>query len=366
MRNTRDGSSSNTNDEENYALAIKAKKGKQKVSHSKSDSFHGGKKKYMMKVKCFHCHELGHFATNFPLKNSKKKSLGGVAGEALASKFKLDFSLNACMVTSMMGHVFYLDSGASFHMTGDKELFNDLEEKYIQMHIDMGDEEGYSATRLGTVTFIREHETPFTLKNVMYVHGLKKNLVSAAMLEDRGYDVIFSKGKAFLLHIAIGQKNNQTFIKFCEFKALVEKESGKKVKSLQGDNGGEYVSNEFKNFYVVEQIKRELTTPHNPQQNGVDERKNISILGEARAMLHDQGLPLHLWAEACNTIVYVQNRSPHQILGMKTLEEAYSEPSSFKEVVLQTIWIDAMVEEYDSIVHNSVWMSSRDRRISPW
>ncbi len=44
------------------------------------------------------------------------------------------------------------------------------------------------------------------------------------------------------------QKNDQTFTKFCEFKELVEKYSGKKVKALRSDNGGEYVSNEFKNF----------------------------------------------------------------------------------------------------------------------
>ena len=47
------------------------------------------------------------------------------------------------------------------------------------------------------------------------------------------------------------------------------------------------------------------------------------IVGVARAMLHDQGLPIHLWAEACNTAVYVQNRCPHSILGMRTLEEAF-------------------------------------------
>jgi len=41
-------------------------------------------------------------------------------------------------------------------------------------------------------------------------------------------------------------------------------------------------------------------------------------------MLHDQGLPIHLWAEACNTAVYLQNRIPHRILGMKTPEEAFS------------------------------------------
>jgi len=64
--------------------------------------------------------------------------------------------------------------------------------------------------------------------------------------------------------------------------------------------------------------------PHNPQQNGVTERKNRTIVGEAQVMLHDQVLPLHLWAEACNTTVYFHNRRPHCILGMKTLEEAFS------------------------------------------
>ena len=48
------------------------------------------------------------------------------------------------------------------------------------------------------------------------------------------------------------------------------------------------------------------------------------IVSAARAMLHDQGLPLHLWAEACNTTVYVQNHCPHRILGMSTPEETYS------------------------------------------
>ena len=114
-------------------------------------------------------------------------------------------------------------------------------------------------------------------------------------------------------------------MRFCEFKALAEKESGKKIKALRSDNGGEYVSQQFKDFCSVEGIKRVLTTPHNPQQNGVAERKNRSIMGATQAMLHDQSLPLHLWAEACNTTVYLQNISLHCILEMKTPMEAYSE-----------------------------------------
>ena len=94
------------------------------------------------------------------------------------------------------------------------------------------------------------------------------------------------------------QKKDQTFSKFCEFKSLVEKESGKKVKALRSDNGGEYISNEFKDFYIREGIRRELIAPHNPQQNGVVERNNRMIVGATRVMLHDQGLPMHLWEEA--------------------------------------------------------------------
>ena len=61
------------------------------------------------------------------------------------------------------------------------------------------------------------------------------------------------------------QKKDQTFSTFFEFKALVEKEYGKKIRPLQSDNGGEYVSQEVKDFCATEGIKRELAAPHNPQ-----------------------------------------------------------------------------------------------------
>ena len=79
------------------------------------------------------------------------------------------------------------------------------------------------------------------------------------------YYVIFvdeCSRKCWILFI---QKKDQTFSKFLEFKALVEKDSRKKLKALRSDNGGEYISNEFKNFYSKERIQRELIAPHNPQ-----------------------------------------------------------------------------------------------------
>eukprot|EP00253_Pinus_taeda_P023681 PITA_23681 len=202
-RSTRDGPSSKQDDEENLALASRAKKGKGKVSQSKSS--HGGKKVDKSKVRCFHCHEVGHYAMHCPQNKSKKGSSKRSDGDAIASQFELDFSLIACMVSSMVGCVWYLDSGASFHMSGDKNLFSTLEEKDLQMQIEMGDDGKYGVSGEGTVVFQKEHGAPLTLSAVNYVPSLKKNLVFVSMLEDKGYDVVFSKGKAFLRHIDTGQ-----------------------------------------------------------------------------------------------------------------------------------------------------------------
>jgi transposase InsO family protein len=108
--------------------------------------------------------------------------------------------------------------------------------------------------------------------------------------------------------------------KFKEFKALVENLFERKIKILKSDNGGEYTSNEFGILCIDARIKKELTTPYYPQQNGVAERKNRTIMEAVKTMIHNQDLPMHLWAEAARTTFCVQNRLSHSVLGFKTLE----------------------------------------------
>lgn len=186
----------------------KETKGKENKSQSKVESSQGGNKKDLSIIKCFHYHEFGHYATKFPHKKARNMNVGGATGEALASQFELDFTLIACMTNTVMGSVWYLNNGASFHMTRNKYFFSDLEEKDLHMHINMGDDGRYNVTTIDTFTFQRESGSPLRLKDVMYVLGLKKNIVSIVVLEDRGYDVIFRKRKAFLIHISMGQVKN--------------------------------------------------------------------------------------------------------------------------------------------------------------
>jgi len=72
------------------------------------------------------------------------------------------------------------------------------------MHIELGNDGRYNATRIDIITFHRDSGSPLYLNDVMFVPGLKNHIIVIA-LEYCGYDVIFSKGKAFLRHIAIGQ-----------------------------------------------------------------------------------------------------------------------------------------------------------------
>jgi len=110
---------------------------------------------------------------------------------------------------------------------------------------------------------------------------------------------------------------------FWKFKALVENQSGCKLQVLRSDNGTEYTSDQFKNFCEVAGIEHQLTTPYTPQQNGVSERKNRTIMEMSRCMLHEKELPKKFWVEASNTAVFLLNRLPTKAVNGQTPFEAW-------------------------------------------
>jgi transposase InsO family protein len=119
---------------------------------------------------------------------------------------------------------------------------------------------------------------------------------------------------------------NDAFSVFQKWKALVENQTGRKIKKLRTDNGLEFCSGEFDNFCANHGIARHLTVPGTPQQNGVAERMNRTLLERARCMLSNAGLwhKRVLWAETISTACYLINRSPNSAIDFQIPEEVWS------------------------------------------
>lgn len=124
--------------------------------------------------------------------------------------------------------------------------------------------------------------------------------------------------------------------KFKHFKSFVENQTGERiqsfvsgitkpenisVKKLRSDRGGEYCSAEFERYLASQGIQHQLTAPYTPQQNGVAERLNRTLVEKAKCLLFDADLPKHFWAEAIHMAAFLYNNSvnssgkttPHQL-----------------------------------------------------
>ncbi|GJS11893.1 retrovirus-related pol polyprotein from transposon TNT 1-94 [Tanacetum coccineum] len=112
-----------------------------------------------------------------------------------------------------------------------------------------------------------------TLIDVYYVPGLMNKLISVGQAQERGVEILIKKEKS------------QALENFKKFKALVEKEAGVVIKCLRTDRGGEFNSKEFKVFCENNRIQRQLTTAYTPQQNGMAERKNRTLMNMVRSII---------------------------------------------------------------------------------
>ena len=109
-----------------------------------------------------------------------------------------------------------------------------------------------------------------------------------------------------------------------DFIKLVENQTGKTVKAVHSDNGGENVAHDVCNFLREQGIIQELSAPHCPPQNGLAERGIRTMLEVARTWMLEAGAESSLWGEALAAACHVCNRCPHTALGGKTPEEVWT------------------------------------------
>jgi transposase InsO family protein len=100
-------------------------------------------------------------------------------------------------------------------------------------------------------------------------------------------------------------KKSETLTKFDKFRRTVEKLPDKKIGSIRSDRGGEYLSTAFISYCKLHGIHRQLTAGYSPQQNGIAERKNCTLVEMTRTLVLSSNIPAKLWDETLRTACYI-------------------------------------------------------------
>ncbi|KAA0036529.1 integrase [Cucumis melo var. makuwa] len=290
--------------------------------------------------------KYGHFQADcWALKNGDGNTTMNMHKEQKKNDESILFL--ACSIQDdIVEPTWYLDSGCSNHMTGNRSIFVTLDESF-QSEVKTGDNTRLQVKGQCDILVKTKKDTK-RVTNVFYVSGLKHNLLSIGQLLQRGLKVSFegdicaikdqtdvlivkitilfvqkSYGKAWraskpleLIHTDLcGPMRTTTN------GAFAENQSGHKIKTLRSDRGGEYIA--FGNFFKEQGIHHQMTARMTPQQNGVAERKNRTITKMARSMLKAKNLPNKFWGDAVACTVYILNRAPTKSIPGMTPYEAW-------------------------------------------
>ncbi|CAJ2653663.1 unnamed protein product [Trifolium pratense] len=368
-------------------------------------------------VECYKCHKLGHYQSECP-------SWEECANYAEFNEHEELLMMAQEVTAHTRDQVWFLDSGCSNHMIGNKEWLFDFDSSFRET-VKLGDNSIMSVMGKGNLKLHLEGKIS-VISDVYYLPNLKNNLLSIGQLQQKNLTIVFSKNTCKIFHEEKGliistpmtanrmyvllapvmmpqclvakhediehiwhcryghlnfkglvtlakrtmvkglpilkdsaelcpdcviskhhrdsipktaswrasskktwtyplKDKSSAFEVFRKFKALVEKESDHQIKCLRTDRGGEFTSSQFNDFCSEHGIKRQLTAAYTPQQNGVSERKNRTLMNMVRSMMSRMNVPKRFWPEAVVWATHVINRSPTLSVKNRTPEEAWSE-----------------------------------------
>ncbi|GJR51196.1 putative ribonuclease H-like domain-containing protein [Tanacetum coccineum] len=284
----------------------------------------------------------------------------------------------------------FVDSGCSRHMTGNIAYLSDFKE-FDGGYVTFGG--GAHGGRISSKGTLKTDSIDF--EDVYFVNELKFNLFSVSQMCDKNNYVLFTdtewkqyrascKSKVpnpitkplFMLHmdlfgptfvsslmhkkyclVVTNDYNRFTWFFFLttkdetseilkNFVKEIENLVNKKVKIIRSDNGTEFKNKVMDDFCKEKCIKREYSIARTPQQNGVAERRNRTLIEAARTMLADSKLPTTFWAKVISTVCYVQNKvlvvkphnkTPYELFRGFKLALSFMKPFGCHVTILNTL-----------------------------
>ena len=136
------------------------------------------------------------------------------------------------------------------------------------------------------------------------------------------YVVTFIVKETRFISVYPMRNKSEVVEKFQEFYNMITTKSSIVIKRLRSDNGGEFKNKRMKNLCDKLKVAQEFTVAYNPEQNGLAERFNRTLVEMIRCMLKDSGMDKKYWAEAIKTAAYVRNRIGNEVNKGKSPYEA--------------------------------------------
>jgi transposase InsO family protein len=160
------------------------------------------------------------------------------------------------------------------------------------------------------------------LKQLDLVHGDLCGPVTPATPGGRHYFLLLVDDASWFMWAVLPMKAATVdAIKLVQ--VATEKETGLKLQVLRTYNGGEFTAAEFVVYCADEGIQHHYSASYSPQQNGVVERQNQTVVATARTFLKQRGMPAEFWGQVVMTMMHLLNRSPTKSLEGKTSYEAW-------------------------------------------
>ncbi|XP_066333709.1 uncharacterized protein [Miscanthus floridulus] len=172
----------------------------------------------------------------------------------------------------------YLDSGASNHMTGSKASFSELDDD-VTGTVKFGDGSWVAIQGRDTIIFQRRLPFPkvakYRMKDALeLVHGDICGPITLATCGGRRYFLLLMDDCSRYMWLQLLTSKDEVAAAIKKFKTCAEAESGKKLHMLRTDRGDEFTSVEFAVYYADQGVEQHHTAPYSPQQNGVLEQRN--------------------------------------------------------------------------------------------